>query len=75
MGQPWSKQEMTEAVERRPHKSSLSQDVLQHFAKEAAEKVAIGQATVVNWDSIKDNLPTQLKKSMVAVIFPQAKGS
>jgi hypothetical protein len=71
---PWSKQEMTEAVEHRPHKLALSQDVLQHFAKEAAEKVAVGQATTVDWDSIKDKPPTQLKISLVAAIPHKSRG-
>ncbi len=48
---------MTEAVERGLYKLALSQDMLQHFAEEAAEKVAVGQATIVDWDSIKD-IPT-----------------
>ncbi len=73
-GWPWSKQEITEAVEHWPHKSALSQDALQHFAKEAAEKVAVGQATVVDWDSIKDNPPTQLKISPVAMIPHKLRG-
>ena len=42
--------------------------MLQHFDKEAAENVAVGQATIVNWDSIKDKPPTQLKISPVAAI-------
>jgi hypothetical protein len=33
---------MTEVVKLGPHKSGLSQDTLQHFAKEAAKKVAVG---------------------------------
>jgi hypothetical protein len=73
-GQPWSKQEMTEAVECRPHKLALSQDALQHFATEAAEKVAVGQATIVNWDSIEDNPPTQLKILPVAAIPHKSRG-
>ncbi len=52
---------MTEAIECGPHKPALSQDTLQHFAKEVAEKIAVGQATVVDWDSIKDIPPTHLK--------------
>jgi hypothetical protein len=57
---------MTEAIERGPHKSALCQEALTHFAKEVAEKVAVGQATIVNWDYIKDNPPTQLKNLPVA---------
>jgi hypothetical protein len=72
--QPWSKQEMTEAVERGPHKLALSQDALQNFPKNAAEKVAVGQATVVNWDSSKDNPPIQLKFSPVAAVPHKLRG-
>jgi hypothetical protein len=65
---------MREAVERGPHKQALSRDALQHFAKEVAENVAVGQATVVNWDSIKDNPPTQLYISPVSVITHKNRG-
>jgi hypothetical protein len=38
-GQPWSKEEIWEAVARGPHKLALSPEALAHFAEEAAEKV------------------------------------
>jgi hypothetical protein len=65
---------MTEAVEHGPHKAALSEDALQHLDKEAAEKIAVGQATIVNWDSIKDNPPMQLKNSPVAAILHKLRG-
>jgi hypothetical protein len=61
MGQPWSKEEIWEAVARGLHKLALSLEALAHFAKEAAEKVRLGQARIVNWDDIKDNTPNELK--------------
>jgi hypothetical protein len=65
---------MTEAVERGPYKSALSQDMLQHFAKEAAEKVAVGQATIVDWDSIKDS-PTHVTINFTRCLkYPQVEG-
>jgi hypothetical protein len=60
--------EMWEAVKWGPHRSALSSEALKHFAKEANEKVAAGQAKIVEWDSIKDNLPAQLKISPIAAI-------
>jgi hypothetical protein len=38
------------------------------------KKVAVGQATIVDWDSIKDNLPMQLKISPVAAIPHKSRG-
>ncbi len=43
------------------HKSALSPEALAHFAEEAAEKVRLGQARIVNWDNIKNNPPKKLK--------------
>ncbi len=43
-GQPWSKLEMWEAVDRGPHQSSHSPKALAHFKTKSKEKVAAGQA-------------------------------
>jgi hypothetical protein len=66
-GNPWTKAEMWEAVERGPHKSSLTPAAIAHFAEESAEKVRVGQAKLVLWDNIKDNPPPQLKVSPIMV--------
>jgi hypothetical protein len=67
-GCPWTKDEIWQAVARGPHQSSRLQDALAHFAEESVAKVAAGQATLVLWDDIKDNLPPQLKVSPIAAI-------
>lgn len=72
-GREWTVEEMTAAVERGPHESSLTSEAIQHFAAEVLEKVATGQAKVVNWDDIKDNPPPQLKISPVAAIPHKSK--
>ena len=72
-GRDWTVKEMTAAVERGPHESSLTNEAIQHFAAEVLEKVATGQARVVNWDDIKDNPPPQLKISPVAAIPHKSK--
>ena len=73
-GRPWTKDEIWEAVERGPHRSALSDDALQHFANEAVEKVNAGQSRIVEWNSIKDNPPTQLKISPIAAIPHKSRG-
>ncbi len=62
-GCPWSKEEIREAVERGPHQCSLSPEAIAHFKAESKAKVEAGQATIVEWDDIKDNPPPQLKVS------------
>jgi hypothetical protein len=49
-GQPWSKEEIWEAVERGPHRSALSDEALQHFAEEAFEKVNAG--CWITWENV-----------------------
>jgi hypothetical protein len=67
-GQPWSKQEMGEAVAQGPHHLSLSPKAIVHFAKECVKKVKAGQAKLVLWGNIKDNPPPQLKILPIAAI-------
>jgi hypothetical protein len=55
-GQPWTKEEMWEAVERGPHRSALSDEALTHFAGEALEKVNAGQSKLVLWDTMQPRL-------------------
>ncbi len=66
-GNPWTKVEMWEAIERGPHKSSLSPAAIAYFAEESAEKVRVGQAKLVLWDDIKEKPPPQLKVSPIMV--------
>jgi hypothetical protein len=73
-GHPWTKSEIWEAVERGPHRSALSEEVLEHFTAESVEKVNAGQARIVEWDWIKENPPTQLKISPIAAIPHNSRG-
>jgi hypothetical protein len=58
---PWSKSKIWEAVARGPHCLALSPEGIAHFAAKAAERVQTKQACLVEWDSIKDNPPKELK--------------
>jgi hypothetical protein len=72
-GQPWTKEEIWEAVARGPHQLALSQEATEHFAIKAEEKVRIKQAKIVDWDSIKDNPPKELKIYPIAAIPHKSK--
>jgi hypothetical protein len=73
-GCPWTKSEIWEAVEWGPHRLALSEEALEHFAAESDEKVNVGQARIVEWDSIKENPPTQLKISPIVAIPHNSRG-
>jgi hypothetical protein len=72
-GKPWTKVEMQEAVDQGPHCSALSDKAIAHFKAEVEEKVKIGQAKLLEWDSIKDNPPVELKISPIAAIPHKSK--
>jgi len=72
-GQPWTKEEIWYAVERGPHQSAHSEDAIKNFAVEAAEKVRTKQARIVDWDSIKDNPPKEIKILPIAAIPHRSK--
>lgn len=67
-GQPWTKQQMGEAVERGPQVSALDPAAIEQLETEIAEKVKVGQCKVILWDDIKDNPPEQLKISPLAMV-------
>ncbi len=60
-------------MERGPHQSSLSPESIAHFKAESKVKVEAGQATIVEWDDIKDNSPPQLKVSPITAIPHKSK--
>jgi hypothetical protein len=64
---------MQEAIERGPHRSALSDEGIAHFKAEVDEKVAMGQAKVVEWELIKDDPPGYLKISPIAAIPHKSK--
>ncbi len=72
-GRNWTKDEMWEAVERGPHRSATTPEVIKHFTKEIKEKNHTNQARLVTWDAIKDNPPPQLKISPIAAIPHKSK--
>ncbi len=72
-GRPWTKDKMQEAIDQGPYRSALSKEALAHFKTEVNEKVKMGQAKVIAWDSIKDDLPADLKISPIVAIPHKSK--
>ncbi len=72
-GRPWTISQLQEAVDRGPHRSALSDEAINHFQAEVAEKVKMGQAKLVAWDSIKEAPPRELKISPIAAISHKSK--
>ena len=64
---------MQEAIDRGPHRSAMSKEAIAHFKEEVAEKVKVGQAKVVAWESLKDCPPVELKISPIAAIPHRSK--
>eukprot|EP00984_Skeletonema_dohrnii_P012353 scaffold4995_cov113-Skeletonema_dohrnii-CCMP3373.AAC.1 len=67
-GNNWTREMIEEAIERGPHVSATSAEAIEYFKSEIEQKVAAGQAKVVEWDSIKDNIPPELKISPLALV-------
>ena len=67
-GEHWTPLQMQAAIDRGPHKSALDPDAITQLNQEVQQKVANGQARIVNWDDIKDDPPPELKISPLAMI-------
>ena len=72
-GRPWKREEMQEAIDRGPHRSALSEEAIAHFKAEVNEKIKVGQAKLVSWDSIKESPPENLEISPIAAIPHKSK--
>ena len=55
-GKPWTRQQINEAIARGNHVSAREPTAREQFYQEAQEKVKRGQASIVAWDDIKNDL-------------------
>lgn len=67
-GPDWKREAIDEAVRRGPHVSALTPDARQLVMEDVMYQVEAGFSEIVLWDSIKDNPPSNLKVSPLAVI-------
>jgi hypothetical protein len=59
---------MQAAIDRGPHKSATSAEAITQLREEVQEKIRIGQARLVDWETIKHNPPPELKISPISMI-------
>ena len=67
-GEDWTIEQMEAAIRRGPHPSAYNDGAAEQLREETEEKVTQGYAKVVRWSELKDNPPTKLKISPVAMI-------
>ena len=67
-GRNWTKAEMEEAIKNGPHASALDPDAMVQLDEEVLVKQEKGECRVVEWETIKDNPPNELKVSPIAMI-------
>jgi hypothetical protein len=68
-GRSWTIEEIEAAIKKGPHKSAMLPAAMEQLHAEVAEKVARGQARVMEWESLKTaGVPAELKISPIAMI-------
>ena len=72
-GPPWNEDKILRLLHKGPHKSSKSKEAIRQLRKETTEKIAQDYARVIRWGDIKNNIPTCLKISPVAMIPHKSK--
>jgi hypothetical protein len=70
-GEDWTSEMIEAAIQQGPHKSALTPESITLIEEDVAYQVRAGYAQVVNWETLKENLPPKLKVSPLAVV-PQA---
>lgn len=70
-GPDWAREAIEEAVQRGPHISATTPEARALVLEDVMYQVEAGFSEIVLWDDIKDDLPSNLKVSPLAVI-PQA---
>ena len=67
-GANWTLDQLDAAVKRGPHQSALAPEARDQHLSEVMEKVARGQARIVEWVDLRRKLPTNLKISPIAMV-------
>ena len=68
VGRDWNPDEMETVVTKVPHSLALEDAAISQIQVEAQENAAQGFATIVGWEDIKQNPPSNLKISPMAII-------
>ena len=70
-GEDWTREMIEAAIHQGPHKSPLTPEAMQLIEEDVAYQVRAGYAQIVEWAWLKDNMPSQLKVSPLAVVPQQ----
>jgi hypothetical protein len=72
-GPNWSQEHIELLLLRGPHRSSTSKAAIKQLRDETTTKIQHGYARIVKWSEIKNNIPSKLKISPVAMIPHKSK--
>ena len=72
-GEDWSADHIELMLERGPHRSPTGEKPVWQLRQETEDKVTHNYSRVVKWGDIKNNIPTKLKISPVAMIPHKSK--
>jgi hypothetical protein len=72
-GPDWTREHIEKLLLRGPHRSSTNKAAIKQLRDETNTKIQHGYARVVKWSSIKNNIPSKLKISPVAMIPHKSK--
>ena len=73
VGRDWTPDEMEAEVTKGPHSLTLEDDAISQIQVEAWEKAAQGFETIMRWDNIKQNSPSNLKIAPLEIIPHKSK--
>ena len=68
VGHDWTPDDMEAAITKGPHSLALEDDAILQIQVESRGKAAQVFATIVRWDKIKQNPPSNLKFSQLEMI-------
>jgi hypothetical protein len=68
-GNPWSRQAIEESIKRGNHVSETTKEAIDLIKSDVDYQIKAGFTKLIPWETIKDDLPENLKISPVAVIF------
>ncbi len=72
-GKPWLRDQIEAAIEQGPHVSAREEAPMKQLQEEVCAKEEAGQVKIVLWDDIKDDVPEQLKVSLIAMILHKSR--
>ena len=72
-GDNWTQEHIKLMLQRGPHRSALAKKAVRQLRQETSDKITHKYTRMVKWGDIKNNIPTKLKISPVAMIPHKSK--